>query len=102
MTLRGPQPAAVGSPTSRGEIVRAVLVTLAGGAGLFLAWMALQIDQLLHALNQGLWLLEQKMTDFGFAPASTSGGSASISLPRRTERGGSAHVHRGHRYRRHQ
>jgi predicted PurR-regulated permease PerM len=117
--------------------VRAVLVGLAGGAGLFLAWtaadtlflifagllfaalldactrglarvlpigrgwnlaivclgfavailgllfwsgysIALQIDQLMQALNQGLGFLEQKMADFGFAPVGASGGSASI------------------------
>jgi predicted PurR-regulated permease PerM len=131
------QTPAEGSRATSGEIVRAVLVGLAGGAGLFLAWMAAdtlflifagllfaalldactrglarvlpisrgwnltivcfgfaaailgllfwsgysiasQIDQLLHALNQGLSFLEQKMTDFGFAPTSASGGSSSI------------------------
>ena len=116
--------------------MRPVLVGLAGGAGLFLAWMAadtlflifagllfaalldactrglgrvlpigrgwnlaivslafilaipgllfwggysiaLQIDQLLHALNQELHFLQQKMIELGFAPANQSG-SASI------------------------
>lgn len=137
VTLPSPPTTAVGSRAARGETVRAVLVGLAGGAGLFLAWMAadalflifagflfaalldactrglarvlpisrgwnllivclgfavailgllfwsgysiaVQIDQLLHALNQGLGFLEQKMIDLGFAPASASGGSASI------------------------
>jgi predicted PurR-regulated permease PerM len=132
-----PQPTSGHSRASGDGTVRAVLVALAGGAGLFLAWMAadtlflifaglllaalldactrglgrvlpisrgwnlaivclgfavailgslfwsgysiaLQIDQLLHALNQELRFLEQKMADFGFAPASASGGSASI------------------------
>jgi predicted PurR-regulated permease PerM len=117
--------------------MRAVLLALAGGAGLFLAWtaantlflifagllfaalldactrglakvlpighgwnlaivclgfavlilgllfwsgysMALQIDQLLQALNKGLGFLEQKMGDLGFAPTAASGRSASI------------------------
>ena len=40
--------------------------------------IALQIDQLLQALNQGPGFLEQKMADFGFSPAGASGGSASI------------------------
>ncbi len=137
MTTSRPQPTSVHSRPFADGTVRAVLVGLAGGAGLFLAWMAantfflifagllfaalldactrglgrvlpigrgwnlaivclgfavailgllfwsgysiaLQIDQLLDALNQELHFLEQKMTDFGFAPATASGGSASI------------------------
>ncbi len=137
MTTSRPQPTSVHSRPFGDGTVRAVLVGLAGGAGLFLAWMAantfflifagllfaalldactrglgrvlpigrgwnlaivclgfavailgllfwsgysiaLQIDQLLDALNQELHFLEQKMTDFGFAPATASGGSASI------------------------
>ena len=40
--------------------------------------IALQIDQLMLALDQGLHFLEQKMADLGFAPVSRSVGGASI------------------------
>lgn len=124
-------------PPVFGVSLRAVLVALAGGAGLFLAWMAagtlfllfagllfaalldactrglakllpigrgwnlaivcliltiaiagllvwsgfsiaLQIDQLVHALNQQLLALERGMAALGLAPASENGSSASI------------------------
>ncbi len=127
----------MGSQAFGGGTVRATLIGLAGGAGLFLAWIAanslflifagllfavlldactralakvvpvgrgwnlaivcfgiamivlgllfwsgysvaLQIDQLLQAINTELRFIEQKMTDFGFAPASASGGNASM------------------------
>ena len=130
--------AAVAGPSALGGgSLRAVLVGLAGGAGLFLAWMAvntlllifagllfaslldactrglarvspidrgwnlaivclgfalavlglvfwsgysiaLQIDQLMLALNQGLHFLERKVAELGFAPVSQNGGGASI------------------------
>ena len=137
MTPAAPKPVAAVPRAAGGGTMRAVLVGLVGGAGLFLAWMAantlflifagllfaalldactrglgrvlpigrgwalavvcigfavailgllfwsgysigLQIDQLVDALNRELHFLEQKMTELGLAPASASGGSASI------------------------
>lgn len=136
-TLPHPRPTIVDSLALGSGIVRAVLVGLAGGAGLFLAWMAaetlflifagllfaalldactrglakvlpisrgwnltivclafvltiigllfwsgysiaLQVDQLLDALNHELQFIEQKMIDLGFTPVSRSGGGVSV------------------------
>jgi len=70
-------------PIGHGWNLAIVSLGLAIGFVALLMWsgfsVALQINQLIHTLNQQLQSLEQEMAAFGLAPAAAKDGSASIS-----------------------